>query len=140
MVVFDASPLVDLFVDSLNSSRIRSYVAGELGEIVVSDLAAGEFSAGIARLVRTRCISDEHGLLLFGMFDSWRTGETQAVLTEAGDIRAATAFVRRFDLSLKLPDAIHIAIAQRLRAPLCTFDATQARAARRVGVPLVEVP
>jgi uncharacterized protein len=53
---------------------------------------------------------------------------------EAGDIAQADLFVRRLDLPLLAPDAIHIAIAQRLRATLVTFDRQMATAARTLGL------
>jgi len=36
------------------------------------------------------------------------------------DVAAAAAFLRRLDLTLRTPDAPHIAIAQRIRAELLT--------------------
>jgi predicted nucleic acid-binding protein len=42
-------------------------------------------------------------------------------------------FIRRLDLPLKAPDAIHIAIAQRVNAQLATFDQQMANAAGAVG-------
>jgi uncharacterized protein len=54
-------------------------------------------------------------------------------------IAVATTFLRRLDLPLKTPDAIHIAIAQRLGATLVTFDRQMAASARALGTP-VETP
>jgi uncharacterized protein len=139
MVLFDASALVDLFVESVNSRRIKFLIASNTREFVVTDLAAGEFSAGVARLVRIDRMTSEHANAVFGLFDGWRSAETISVAIESDDIRTATGFVRRFELSLKLPDAIHIAAALRMRASLCTFDKTQAAAARKVGLPVVDM-
>jgi hypothetical protein len=49
----------------------------------------------------------------------------QATLREetvAADIKAVGAFLWRVDLTLRTGDAINIAIAQRMRALLVTFD------------------
>lgn len=46
----------------------------------------------------------------------------------------ATAFVRRPDITLRAPDAIHIAAASRLGATLLTLDHGMARAAAALGV------
>ena len=54
--------------------------------------------------------------------------------TVAADIRAAGAFFRRVDLTLRTGDAINIAIAQRMRALLVTFDQKMAATARILGV------
>jgi predicted nucleic acid-binding protein len=42
--------------------------------------------------------------------------------------------LRRLDLTLRAPDAINIALAQRLEATLFTFDAKMAGAAKVLGV------
>jgi predicted nucleic acid-binding protein len=49
------------------------------------------------------------------------------------DVAVATAFLRRLDLTLRAPDAIHIAIAQRVDATLVTFDQGMATAALALG-------
>jgi predicted nucleic acid-binding protein len=55
------------------------------------------------------------------------------------DLAQATAWIRRLDLTLRAPDAIHIAAAQRLDASLATFDAGMAGAARRLGLAVAPV-
>jgi predicted nucleic acid-binding protein len=47
--------------------------------------------------------------------------------------------LRRLDLNLRTPDAIHIAIAQRLGAELATFDVRMAESAEALGVTAVAV-
>lgn len=55
---------------------------------------------------------------------------------ERGDVAIASSFLRRFDLNLRPPDALHIAIAQRLDAELATFDAGMAACAQALGIRL----
>ncbi len=43
-------------------------------------------------------------------------------------------FIRRFDLALRTPDALHIAAAGRLSAKLATFDVKMAAAATALGL------
>src|SRR5438270_314844 len=57
----------------------------------------------------------------------------------AADRRLAYAYVRRFDLALRAPDALHLAIAHRLNATLVTLDGRLERAAGQLGI-AVEVP
>jgi predicted nucleic acid-binding protein len=49
------------------------------------------------------------------------------------DRSAADLFIRRLDLPLRAPDAINIAIAQRVGATLATFDDKMAECARTLG-------
>jgi hypothetical protein len=56
--------------------------------------------------------------------------------TVAADLKTAEAFLRRVDLTLRTGDAINIAIAQRMRALLVTFDQKIATTARILAVPV----
>lgn len=49
-------------------------------------------------------------------------------------MRTAQALLRRLDLPLRTPDALNIAMAQRVEAALATFDIQMARAARTLGL------
>jgi predicted nucleic acid-binding protein len=53
----------------------------------------------------------------------------------AGAVSAAEAFLRRLDLNLRTPDALNIAIAQRVGALLVSFDEKMAASARALGTP-----
>jgi predicted nucleic acid-binding protein len=75
--------------------------------------------------------------LYFSAFDMWTARATQREETMTADVRAAGAFLRRLDLSLRTADALNIAIAQRIRAALVTFDQRMAASARVLGIPVV---
>ena len=51
----------------------------------------------------------------------------------AQDVAYATACMRRFDLPLRTPDAIHLAIARR-SATLVTFEGQMAASAEALGI------
>ncbi len=51
---------------------------------------------------------------------------------------SASEFFRRLDLILRTPDAINIAIAQRLGATLFTFDKKMATNAEILGVSIAQ--
>jgi hypothetical protein len=72
-------------------------------------------------------------------FDAWRTAMTSRVDIQASDVRLAYIYVRRFDLQLRAPDALHVAVARRLDAGLVTLDRRMATAAWELGVS-VEMP
>jgi uncharacterized protein len=70
-------------------------------------------------------------------FDAWRTGETENADVDAHDCRLANAYVRRFDLKLRAPDALHAAICRRLGLQLVTLDRRLVAAARELGIAVV---
>ena len=71
-------------------------------------------------------------------FDAWRAAMSSPVEIAVSDARLADIFVRRFDLGLRAPDALHLAIARRLDATLVTLDRRMATAARELGVAVEE--
>lgn len=135
----DTSVLVSLLWRDAHTSRAQSYVATARPSLVVSDLADAEFAAAAARLVRMEAMTQHEALALFGLMDAWTAREGQRVAALPADMALATAWIRRLDLNLRAPDALHIALADRLEATLVTFDGAMATAARTLGVP-VAVP
>jgi len=133
-VYFDASAIIPLFVLDPFSVRANLAFRGRTVTPVISDFAAAEFASSVARRTRMRELTEAQAHAAFAIFDTW-TINTIRVETLSVDIRAAAAILRRFDTSLRTPDAIHIAIAQRAGAELATFDARMAENARMLGVP-----
>jgi hypothetical protein len=56
---------------------------------------------------------------------------------EAANVRLADIFVRRFDLMLRTPDALHTAIYSRLGLTLVTLHRRLANAARALGLAVI---
>lgn len=130
----DASVLVSLFALDAFSERAESWLRDAAPALVVSDFAAAEVASAMARRVRSQDLTADEARAAFAAFDAWTARETTRVRTAAADIAAAEACLRRLDLTLRTPDALNIAIAQRLDAALATFDAKMSAAARALGV------
>ena len=130
----DTSVLVSLLWQDAHTPRAQAYVAAARPSLVVSDLACAEFAAAAARLVRMAQMTQNEALALFGLFDAWTARQGQRVAAVPADLALATAWLRRLDLNLRVPDALHIALADRLEATLVTFDDGMAAAARTLGV------
>ncbi|MGE5271169.1 MAG: type II toxin-antitoxin system VapC family toxin [Thiohalocapsa sp.] len=116
------------------TARADEFITRRREPLLVSDLAAAEFASAIARRVRTREITLDQARSDLSDFDLWSLRSAQRVEVGASDVAAATAFLRRLDLTLLAPDAIHIAIVRRLGATLVTFDRNMASAGRALGV------
>ena len=136
MILLDASALVSLFVTDGNSDAVHAYLSAAKPVIGVNDFAAAEFASAVSLRLRSRQIALPEATELLAVFDEWVPGNAKSIPLEAADLRAAAAMVRRFELGLRAPDAVHLALCQRLSIPLLTYDIRQSKAARALGIKL----
>ena len=129
----DASVLVALLTQDRLTERAELLLRGQPDTLVLSDFAAAEFASALARRVRTGDLIAAEARSAFTTLDLWAARATTRVETIALDVATAGAFLRRLDVTLRTPDALNIAIAQRLGARLATFDAKMAAAWRALG-------
>jgi predicted nucleic acid-binding protein len=135
----DTSVLIALFVNDPHERQAEALVQGGEG-LLVSDLAAAEFSSAISGFHRMGRLPVDAARDAFVNFDAWVAGACLRGDIASSDVRAAERFMRRLDLTLRTPDALHIAAAQRLGAELATFDIRMANDAKHLGVPVVGSP
>lgn len=133
----DASAIVPLFIKELRTPLVRRLIAELDGMPVVSTLAAGEVASTLSRLVRMGDVELVDARDRLAQLDRWVRSLARGVDTDAADVSAATDIVRRFELQLLMPDAVHLATCRRLGASLLTFDERLAEAAGTLGVPLL---
>lgn len=139
-VYLDASVLLPTLIQETASAAVDAYMLAGGREFLVSDFAAAEVASGLSRLVRMGLIEIGDAAARLTNFDVWRAATTSTVDVHAYDIRLAAAYVRRFDLALRAPDAVHIAIARRLEVPLVTLDRRLAGAAIELGIAVERPP
>jgi len=130
----DASVLVVVLTVEPFTERADRFVRDHPIGLIISDFAAAELASAIARRVRMREVTVDDARSDLSAFDSWAARSVQLIEVTAADVALATAFLRRLDLTLRTPDAIHIAIAQRMNATLVTFDQRMAESARALGM------
>lgn len=130
----DSSVVLPTLVREPASGVVDSFMTTAGQELLVSDFAAAEVASALSRLVRTGRLQASEGAACLMDFDIWRAAMTTMTEIHAADIRLAGAYVRRFDLALRAPDALHVAIARRLDVALVTLDRRMATAARELGV------
>jgi hypothetical protein len=135
----DASFLVALLTAESSSRRADQFVSSVTLPLLVSDFSAAEFSSAIARTVRNHEATVNEARMIFAAFDDWRGRRARPIAIRPADIELATAFMRGLDLPLKTPDAIHIAMTQRLGASLVTLDRSMTATARTLGVPVADL-
>lgn len=135
-VLLDASAIISLFVKQRWTERTIQFLDSRDRRPVVSDFAAGETVAGLLRLERIGDLLHDVTANAITDFDQWRVAHADVAECVSADVRVAAQLVRRADLLLRMPDAIHLAIAQRLAVPLLTFDRRMRDAATSLGIPL----
>jgi uncharacterized protein len=136
-VYVDASVLVALFTNDALASRADAYLRTKPTVLIVSDFAAAEFASAVARHVRMKDMSSRDARLVLASFDEWIARATARVFTSSEDVASAATLLRRFDLPLRTPDAMNLAIALRVGAEVLTFDQKMAASARNLGVVVV---
>jgi uncharacterized protein len=135
----DSSILVSLIVRDKHSDVARSWFNQSDAPVQISHFAKVEFASAVSLQMRRGDISLAQAQRYLHIFDNWLLANASAFNIMSEDFREAEKFVRRFELKLRGPDALHIATCARLKAHLITFDQTQAAAARTLGL-TVEMP
>lgn len=135
----DASAAVSIFITEDRSPRVIDLISGAGQDIVISDLTAGEFCAAVSTAVRMKRQTETEGRQAIADFDIWYASGIRQIAMSARDIEIAIGYVRRFELGLLFPDALHLAMCRRVGGTLVTGDKRQAGAAEALAIPLVRV-
>lgn len=135
----DTSVIINLLMPEPLSERAEAFAKANPTDLLVSDFAGAEFSSVIARRVRSREMTETEGHSALVDFDAWSRRATLRVAINPDDLVQVTMYLRRFDLPLKTPDAVHIAITSRTNAGLATFDRQMASAARTLGLSVADI-
>jgi predicted nucleic acid-binding protein len=130
----DASAILPILVEEAASATLDAFVSDLAEPLTVSTFAAGETASAVSRLVRTGRLSADDARALLASFDAWRATSAIPAQLAPSDVEVADLYVRRFDLMLRMPDALHIALCRRDRHVLVTLDRRMAEAARALGV------
>lgn len=139
-VYLDASALAPLFMaDDALADKAGVALQNAETDLIVSDFAAAEFASVVSRLVRTRDLTLRGARSVLETFDAWISARAVLAELDARDVAIGAGYVRRLDLPLRTPDAIHVAMTSRLGATLLSFDKQMLASAKKLGVPCVRV-
>lgn len=125
-VYLDTSIVVPLFFNEPASMAALSRIAGER-DLWLSRWTLAEFSSATAFKIRNRQTSEataETALVL--LRTKLSRGDFYLAELERTDLDEASRLCRAHRCGLRTPDALHAAIAMRLRLPLLTCDKGQA--------------
>ena len=132
-IYLDASLVIATLVKEAASAAVEAYLKTR-PERLLSDFAAAEVAAALSRLARMNLLTATEAASRLADFEAWRAATTSPVEVHAADVRLAYAYVRRFDLMLRAPDALHLAIARRADATVATLDRRMMTAGREFGL------
>ena len=134
----DACVIVALVQNEAGTEAAIKFVSQAEKPLIASAFALGETAAAISRQFRTGKIDLRDAEDRLADLDEWVAASIQPISTEARDIAAGAEIVRQFKLGLRLPDAIHVGAARARDMTLVTLDKAMARAARELGVEVIE--
>ena len=130
----DASAAAATVIEEAASAAVARFLHAATEPLILSELAAAEVASALSRLVRMGEVSNRSAVTRLAEFDAWRSSTTTGIEFQMSDFRLASVFVRRFDLGLRAPDALHAALCRRDDHRLVTLDRRLATAARALGV------
>ena len=133
-IYLDTSVLIPTLIEEPASGAVKAYLVASEQELLISDFAAAEVASALSCLVRMRLLETADASARLADFEAWRAAASSPVEVHAADVRLAYTYVRRFELMLRAPDALHLAIARRIDATLVTLDRRLARAAEEFGI------
>ena len=136
IICLDTSVLIAAFTREDGSPRALALLA-EAGAWRVSDWATAEFAGAIRVKARRGELAPDLIEAVEATLDEMIAAVGASITVHADDHAEARRLIIEDGL-LRAPDALHLAIAQRIGAQLATFDANLARAAEAVGVPVLQ--
>lgn len=133
MIYVDTSLLLPVYVPEAQSEQANSVLESS-SPIVISDLTVAEFYVGLARRVKLGTLTVSQSEAARAAFESHLTdGLLQRLGLRPSHSEAAGDLAWKSTIMLRTLDALHLAVAVGLGAPLATFDGRLADAARDIG-------
>lgn len=134
MPYLDTSVVVAYYVPEPLSTQVQAIYTTQTAP-VISEFVELEFFAALSLRLRTRDLERTQvdrvaSLFLTHLEGGWYT----RIHLHAGHYLAARSFIARFDLPLKSPDALHLAVSAAESLPLITADQQLARNAQALGL------
>jgi uncharacterized protein len=131
---FDTSVVVAYYLPERLSTHVQEIYEYEIGP-AVSDLVELELFAALSLRLRLGDLERAQVERVSGLFlRHLADGLYTRIPVNAGHYHTARGFIARFDLPLKAPDALHLAVSAAESLKLVTADGQLARNAEALGV------
>lgn len=134
----DTSVVVSAVADEPASGRVRRWLGeAEAGSLHISWWSLTEFASALSLKVRVGRFSLEQRAEAFAAWQKLRETSLSMQPVASAHFETAARFADRHHLGLRAGDALHLAIAASSGHRLVTLDATLAKAAPALGVPVL---
>ena len=135
MLYVDTSVLVTALTNEADTSRIQLWLSEQrAGSLAVTGWVATEFSSALSIKVRTGHLDAGHRARILSAFARLNAASFVTFEIISHDFDIAARFVDKHETGLRAGDALHLAVASRHGATVCTLDRRLADAAVELGV------
>jgi len=138
MLYLDTSFLVPYFVSENSSEKVEKFLRDvKEDELVVSAWTATEFVSALGLKVRTKQLDKPAASAALAAFREVGEQYFNWLAVSAGDFKAASAYLERWDLGLRAGDALHLAVAKSNAVKkLLTLDERMLKAGKALRIPV----
>ena len=138
MLYLDTSFLVPYFVSENSSEKVEKFLREvKEDELVVSAWTATEFVSALGLKVKTKQLDKPAASAAFAAFREVGEGYFNRLAVSAGDFKAASAYLEKWDLGLRAGDALHLAVARSNGVKkLLTLDERMLKAGKALRMPV----
>jgi predicted nucleic acid-binding protein len=135
----DTSALVPYYVPEEFSNLLQSILQAQSGPII-SDLCELELYSALSVKLRTGEVNRTTIVQITALFRRhFEAGLFTRIALHTDHYRVARGFIGQFDLPLKAPDSLHLAICATERLRLLTLDEQLARNAAALGIEIESI-
>lgn len=134
MLYLDTSIVVSALTNEPRSSEIYAWLAQLSAPLFVSGWVKAELSAALSGKLRMRAITVAENRAAREAFAKLVQASFGDAPILASDFGRASRLAEKHELGLRGGDALHLAIAERHGATLCTLDKRQAEAACALSI------
>lgn len=130
----DTSVLVSALTNEPRSAEVYEWLSALSAPLFTSDWVSTEFAAALAMKVRSGTLSQAKQAATQSRLDKLFASSFDTLPIASRDFVRAAELAQVARAGLRAGDALHLALAERHRAVLCTLDKAQAAAADVFGI------
>lgn len=135
MLYIDTSVFVAALTNEIRTGSVQAWLADQIsGELLVSEWVSTEFSSALSVKLRMGHLEDVHRADALAAYTALVAASFGVLPPLPSDFRLAAHFADRHVLGIRAGDALHLAVASRVGAAVCTLDQRLAAAGPALGV------